>query len=122
EYIDDLAQMLVGAPEREIREMAAYQLGLTEDAQRVLGIFRAAFPLERDLCVRWAIFRFAVRAAGPRSIPLLNELARLDPRFQPDLVDFQQIYATGVHDFERVWLDKAEHHPCVADEGAQHGG
>ncbi len=115
-YIDDLAQLLTDAPEREVREMAAFQLGLTEAPDRVLTVFRAAFPREPELCVRWAIVRFAVRAAGARALPLLDDLARVDPRFAADVADFRRIYATGVHDFERVWSDKAEHHACGADE------
>lgn len=117
-YIDELAQILMTAPEREVREMAAFQLGVTEDADRVLAVFRAAFPKEKELCVRWAMFRFSVRAAGPRALPVLAELARLDRRFRPDLEDFQRIYASGVQDFERVWLEKPERHACGVDEGA----
>ena len=116
EQIDDLAKVLASAPEREVREMAAFQLGLTKDPQRVLGVFRAAFPRERELCVRWAMIRFAVRAAGPRAMPLLEELARVDSRFAVDVADFRRIYATGIEDFERVWLDKVEHHACSADD------
>jgi hypothetical protein len=116
EQIDDLAKVLTSAPEREVREMAAFQLGLTKDPQRVLGVFRAAFPRERELCVRWAMIRFAVRAAGPRAMPLLEELARVDSRFAVDVADFRRIYATGIEDFERVWLDKVEHHACSADD------
>jgi hypothetical protein len=120
EQIADLAALLTTAPEREVREMAAFQLGLTNDSQRVLDVFRAAFPRERELCVRWAMIRFAVRAAGPRAMPLLEDLARIDRRFAVDVADFRRIYATGIEDFERVWIDKAEHHACSADgdEGA----
>ena len=120
-YIDDLAKILASAPEREIREMAAFQLGLTREPERVLDVFRAAFPRERELCVRWAIVRFAVRAAGPRALPLLDELARMDARFRGDVDEFKKIYKTGVQDFERVWLDKADHHACT-DDHEQHGG
>jgi hypothetical protein len=121
-YLDELAQLLMNAPEREVREMAAFQLGVTDDPDRVVGIFRAAFPREPDRCVRWAIFRFTVRAAGAASFPALEDYARVDPRFRPDLDDFRRIYATGVADFERVWLDKDERHPCSADEDPAHEG
>jgi hypothetical protein len=121
-YLDELAQLLMHAPEREVREMAAFQLGVTDDPDRVVGIFRAAFPREPDRCVRWAIFRFTVRAAGAGSFPALEDYARADRRFQPDLDDFRRIYATGVADFERVWLDKEERHPCSADEDPAHEG
>jgi hypothetical protein len=122
-YIEELAKVLREAPEREVREMAAFQLGLTEDPARVLGVFRAAFPRERDLCVRWAMLRFAVRAAGPRALPVLEEMARIDARFAGDVDDFRRIYASGLADFERVWLDKAEHTACSADgDEREHGG
>ena len=122
-YIDDLAAILTGAPEKEVREMAAFQLGLTEDPDRVLAVFRAAFPKEQELCVRWAILRFSVRAAGARALPLLRELARVDRRFAVDVAEFEQLYASGLADFERVWLDKAEHHACgVDEEHGQEGG
>jgi hypothetical protein len=120
-YIDDLATMLTSAPEREVREMAAFQLGLTEDPDRVLGVFRAAFPREREICVRWAIVRFSVRAAGARALPMLDDLARIDGRFRGDVDEFKKIYKTGVQDFERVWLDKSDHNACT-DDDAQHGG
>jgi hypothetical protein len=120
-YIDDLANVLATAPEREVREMAAFQLGLTEDPDRVLGVFRAAFPREKEQCVRWAIIRFSVRAAGARALPTLDELARIDARFRGDVDEFKQIYSTGVQDFERVWLGKSEHHACT-DDPTQHGG
>ncbi|HUQ07115.1 MAG TPA: HEAT repeat domain-containing protein [Kofleriaceae bacterium] len=119
-YIDELAAVLRDAPEREVREMAAFQLGLTEDSTRVLGVFRSAFPRERDVCVRWAMLRFSVRAGGSRALPLLEEMARTDRRFTDDVADFKRIYATGVEDFERVWLDKADHPACSAD-GEAHG-
>jgi hypothetical protein len=44
---------------------------------------------------------------------------RVDRRFRADLDDFRRLYATGVQDFERVWLDKEEHHPCSADEAPE---
>jgi hypothetical protein len=120
-YIDDLAKVLASAPEREVREMAAFQLGLTEDPARVLAVFRAAFPRERELCVRWAIVRFSVRAAGARALPTLEELARIDSRFRADVDEFAAIYKQGIQDFERVWLDKSDHHAC-SDDAAEHGG
>jgi hypothetical protein len=119
-HIDELAALLRTAPERQVRELAAFQLGLTDDPPRVLGVFGAAFPREPELCVRWAMLRFAVRAGGPRALPVLDEMARADARFADDVADFRRIYASGLEDFERVWLDKAEHHACSADEDA-HG-
>ncbi|HEX8441746.1 HEAT repeat domain-containing protein, partial [Archangium sp.] len=56
--------------ERDVREMAAYRLAVTEQPDKALEYYRTAFPQEHDECVRWAIFRFAVRAAGPGALPL----------------------------------------------------
>lgn len=122
EEIDDLAGILKNESEREIRALAAFNLSLTEDAERALEVYRTAFPRERDLCVRWAMFRFALRAAGPGAFPLLREFTRQDKRFARDLVEFEDLYARGTTDFERIWLDKPEHHPCTFEEGAVHGG
>jgi hypothetical protein len=121
EYIDDLARVLTTAPEKEVREMAAFQLGLTKSPDRALAVFRDAFAREPEVCVRWAMVRFSVRAAGRRALPVLDDMARIDRRFRVDLEDFRRIYATGVEDFERIWLEKAEHHPCTAD-GDEEGG
>jgi hypothetical protein len=116
--IEALAQLLRGDPDRNVREMAAHRLSVTSAPDRVMAIYRAAFPLERDECVRWAIFRFAVRVAGAGALPLLGEFAALDPRFAQDRDDFAALYRTGAVDFARIWLGKAERHQCVAEEGA----
>ncbi|RKH12403.1 HEAT repeat domain-containing protein [Corallococcus sp. CA047B] len=118
--IDTLANVMRTDKERDVREMAAFRLAVTEDPQKALAAFRAAFDGEHDLCVRWAILRFAVRAAGADALPLVEEFARKDPRLRQDYLDFKALYATGTTDFARIWLGKKEHHDCVVEEGAPH--
>jgi len=112
-----LAQVLSRDPDRSVREMAAFRMGLSRDPNQALTLLGAAFESERDLCVRWAIFRFAVRAAGPRSLPLLDKLSMTEPRLRPDYEDFRAIYARGVVDFARVWQEKPERMQCLDEEG-----
>lgn len=106
--------------ERDVREMAAFRLAVTEQPDKALEYYRTAFPQEHDECVRWAIFRFAVRAAGAGALPLLQQLAAQDPRFLRDYQDFQKLYAEGTVDFARVWMGKEERHNCIMEEGAPH--
>ncbi|HEY0096449.1 MAG TPA: HEAT repeat domain-containing protein [Archangium sp.] len=106
--------------ERDVREMAAFRLAVTQEPDKALELYRTAFPAEHDECVRWAIFRFAVRAAGPRALPLLQQMAAQDPRFVKDYEDFVRLYTEGTVDFARVWMGKEERHQCVMEEGAPH--
>ncbi|MFP2927885.1 HEAT repeat domain-containing protein [Pyxidicoccus sp. 3LG] len=117
---DELAKILSNDRERDVREMAAFRLGVTSEPQKALEIYRAAFDKEHDVCVRWAIFRFAVRVAGADALPLLEEFARKDPRFVRDYTEFRDLYASGTVDFARIWLGKGEHHACLVEEGAPH--
>lgn len=112
-----LAQVLSRDPDRSVREMAAFRMGLSRDPNQALTLLAAAFEEERDLCVRWAIFRFAVRAAGPKSLPVLDKMSTTDPRLRPDYDDFVAIYARGVVDFARVWQEKRERIQCLDEEG-----
>jgi hypothetical protein len=118
--IDRLSTILQTDRERDVREEAAFQLSVTESPEKALAAYKAAFPKEHDVCVRWAIFRFAVRAAGAGAFPLLREFARQDPRFQADVDDFQRLYASGTVDFSRIWLGKEERFNCLMEEGAPH--
>lgn len=118
--IDRLAKIMRTDRERDVREMAAFRLAVTEEPQKALDAYRDAFPAEPDECVRWAIFRFAVRAAGPQALPLLAQMAAQDPRFLLDYQDFQKLYAEGTVDFARIWLGKEERHQCLVEEGAPH--
>lgn len=97
------------------RDAAAHMLSLSQDKARVLSIFAAAFKTDTDLCARWAMFRFAARAAGPDALPVMADMAADDPRFAADYQMFAQIYQSGVVDFERVWLllPDQDPHDCL---------
>jgi hypothetical protein len=118
--IKALAELLRSDPDRSVREMAAHRLSVTRDPDQVLAVYRAAFPTERDECVRWAIFRFAARVAGAGALSLLAQFATIDPRFKQDHEDFMTLYASGTVDFARIWLGKPERHQCLVEEGMEH--
>jgi len=118
--IDRLSKIMTTDRERDVREMAAFRLAVTEAPEKALEAYRNAFPNEQDECVRWALFRFAVRAAGPNALPLLQQFAAQDPRFVADLQNFQKLYAEGTVDFARIWLGVEERHNCLMEEGAPH--
>jgi hypothetical protein len=120
EELERLARIMRTDRERDVREMAAFRLAVTETPEKALEAYRTAFPAEQDECVRWAIFRFAVRAAGPGALPLLRQMAAQDPRFLQDYQDFQKLYAQGTVDFARIWMGKEERHNCLMEEGAPH--
>lgn len=120
ESFDSLKRILSSDRERDVREMAAFRLGVTSEPEKAMDILRAAFMAEQDLCVRWAIFRFAVRAGGEKALPMLEQFAAKDPRFTQDYLEFQALYASGTVDFARIWLGKREHHNCLVEEGAPH--
>lgn len=109
------AQILRTDPSEDVREAAAHSLSLSEDKKGALSVFSSTFAAEHDVCVRWAMFRFAARAAGKDALPTLADMALRDPRFQPDYQAFEQIYASGVVDFERVWLSlpSQDPHGCL---------
>lgn len=110
-----LSQVLRQDPDRHVREMAAFRLGLSQDGNQSLAALAAAFADEKDLCVRWAIFRFSVRAAGKDALPQLQRFATLEPRLKADYDDFVAIYASGTADFARVWQEKPERIHCLAE-------
>ena len=118
--IDRLSKIMTTDRERDVREMAAFRLAVTEEPEKALEAYRNAFPTEQDECVRWALFRFAVRAAGPNALPLLQQFAAQDPRFAADYQNFQRLYADGTVDFSRIWLGVEERHNCLMEEGAPH--
>ncbi|EPX58715.1 hypothetical protein D187_003676 [Cystobacter fuscus DSM 2262] len=120
ETMDRLASIMRKDPERDVREMAAFRLAVTGEPQKALEAYRTAFPLEKDECVRWALFRFAVRAGGPEALPLLQQMAAQDARFAQDYQDFKRLYAEGTVDFARIWLGVQERHRCTIEEGAPH--
>ncbi|HEX2569047.1 MAG TPA: HEAT repeat domain-containing protein [Polyangia bacterium] len=114
--IDSLGNILRTDPDPHVREMAAHRLGLTDDPDKALDTFRASFNAEKDLCLRWAIFRFALRAAGPQALPLVQQFAAADPRFLKEYEEFKAIYDRGVTDFARVWAEKPENIQCIGEE------
>lgn len=120
--IEQLTELMLNEPDRDVRELAAFQLGLTDSPEEALEAFRRAFEVEYDECVRWAIVRFAVRAAGEAALPLLAWFASQDPAFVADYEDFRALFAAGYSDFEQIWLNKPERHACVVEDGHIHGG
>ncbi|WP_235880163.1 HEAT repeat domain-containing protein [Polyangium aurulentum] len=118
--IAELAELLKKDPDRSVREMAAHRLSVTREPDRVLAVYREAFPAEKDECVRWAIFRFTARVAGGGALTMLAEFAAADPRFKEDHDDFMALYASGTVDFARIWMGKVERHQCVHEEGMGH--
>ncbi|MCP3101540.1 hypothetical protein LZ198_21935 [Myxococcus sp. K15C18031901] len=105
------AQVLTTEGSPDGRGAAAHNLALSEDPRRVLETFERAFGPEQDVCVRWALFRFSARAAGRDALPVMARMALTDPRFQTTYQDFERIYASGVMDFERVWLSLPDQDP-----------
>jgi hypothetical protein len=41
--------------------------------------------------------------AGKAALPVMANMAAIDPRFQPHYQSFEQIYASGTLDWVRVW-------------------
>jgi hypothetical protein len=107
-----LAKLQAEDPDPGVREQAALVMSTGRETQAVLDAFRASFPREKNVCVRWALVRFAVRAAGAQALPLLKDFARQDARFQRDYTEFKALYDAGHVDFNRVFLEKATHHRC----------
>ncbi|MCC7075150.1 MAG: HEAT repeat domain-containing protein [Deltaproteobacteria bacterium] len=121
EKIGALLALLPNEPHRDVRELAIFQLGLTDSPRDALEAMRQAFDGEYDECVRAAIVRFSVRAAGEGALPLLEHFARIDPVFLQDLLDYRELFAAGYQDFEQIWLHKAERHACAIEDGEPHG-
>lgn len=111
-----LSEILRTDRDREIRELAAMRLSVTEAPDKALAAYRAAFPTENEFCVRWALLRYAFRAAGPAALPLAEQFAQQEPRLQQDYLDFKELYAQGTLDWERIWLNKKlypDHIACM---------
>ena len=99
-----------GSPEG--REAAAHNLSVSGgDKAKTLALFAQSFGTEQDICVRWALFRFAARVAGREALPTMANMAIADPRFQPIYQTFEAIYASGTLDFVRVWNSLPEQDP-----------
>ncbi len=99
-----------GSPEG--REAAAHNLSVSSgDKARTLALFAQSFVAEQDICVRWALFRFAARVAGKDALPTMANMAMADARFQPLYQTFEAIYASGTLDFVRVWNSLPDQDP-----------
>lgn len=101
---DRLAKLLATEGSEDVRQVAAHDLSLSEDKTRVLELFTQNFETEKDICVRWALFRFAARTAGKDALPAMANMAIIDPRFQGSYQDFERLYASGIVDFGRIWF------------------
>ncbi|MCS6926627.1 MAG: HEAT repeat domain-containing protein [Candidatus Binatia bacterium] len=111
-----LARIVLHHPSKDVRREAALVISTAQDREAVLKVFQQAFREDNDFCLRWALVKFSVRAAGAKALPLLEEFATLDPRFQQDYLDFKSLYDAGIVDWEHIWLAKNEKspHPCDA--------
>jgi hypothetical protein len=97
------AKILVGEGNEDGRDAAAHNLSLSLDKAKVLDLFAKTFETEQSLCVKWALFRFSARTAGKRALPVMANMAAMDPRFQGIYQDFANIYASGTLDFVRLY-------------------
>ncbi|KFA92965.1 hypothetical protein Q664_11785 [Archangium violaceum Cb vi76] len=103
EETERFARILVGEGSEEGRDAAAHNLSLSLDKGKVLDLFAKTFETEQSLCVKWALFRFSARTAGKRALPVMANMATMDPRFQPIYQDFERLYASGILDFVRLY-------------------
>ncbi|WP_404368646.1 hypothetical protein ACIHQR_04655 [Corallococcus coralloides] len=93
------------------RDAAAQVLAMSSDKEHVLEMFTDAFQREQSVCVRWALFRFSARVAGRDALPVMANMATVDPRFQPLYGIFETLYAQGHVDFIRVWNELPDQNP-----------
>ena len=109
------ARLLTTEGNESGRDAAAHNLSLSQDKQKVLQLFEEAFATDPSVCARWAFFRFSARAAGKDALPVMANMALADPRFQRDYQIFEQLYASGIVDFVRVWnsLPDQDPHDCM---------
>jgi hypothetical protein len=110
-----LAKLLATEGSEEVRQIVAHDLSLAQDKKQALEIYAQAFANEKDRCVRWALFRFAARTAGKDALPVMANMALIDPRFQENYQDFERLYASGIVDFSRIWfsLPTQDPHGCL---------
>jgi hypothetical protein len=105
------AKILVGEGNEDGRDAAAHNLSLSLDKGKVLDLFAKVFETEQSLCVKWALFRFSARTAGKRALPVMANMAAMDPRFQAIYQDFERIYASGTLDFVRLYTSLPNQDP-----------
>jgi hypothetical protein len=101
--VDRLGKLLATEGSEDVRMAAAHDLSLSEDKSKALDLYGKNFELEKDLCVRWSLFRFAARTAGKDALPVMANMAMTDPRFQGIYQEFEKLYASGIVDFGRIW-------------------
>lgn len=111
-----LASMLTTSDDQDVREWAALQLAFTEEPDKALDVYKQAFGKEQEVCVRASILRFAVKAAGPAALPVLEQFAAQDPRFREDLADYKRLFAEGAVDYARILDSIPERYTCNADD------
>ncbi len=104
--VQRLTNLLNNHPSLALRKLAVHVLSSARDTQTVLKVYEQAFKENTDLCVRWAIMKFSLRAVGAKALPLLAEFAALEPGLQQDATEFRQMYDSGIVDFEHIWLAK----------------
>jgi hypothetical protein len=107
-----LANIVLHHPAKHVRVEAALVVSTARNTEAVLRVYRQAFLESTDLCFRWDMFRFSARAAGAKALPLLKELADVDPRFQPEYQDYTNLYASGVVEFDRLEQATKGRYPC----------
>ncbi|MBZ4419564.1 hypothetical protein [Myxococcus sp. RHSTA-1-4] len=106
------AKILTSEGSPDGREAAAHNLSVSGgDKAKTLELFAQSFVSEQEVCVRWALFRFAARVAGRDALPVMANMAVIDPRFQPLHQVFERIYASGTLDFVRVWNSLPDQDP-----------
>lgn len=103
EATERYAKILATEGNEDGRDAAAHNLSLSQDRTKVLELFAKTFETEQAVCVRWALFRFSARMAGKDALPVMAKMAIIDPRFQANYRNFEQIYASGTLDWVRVW-------------------
>lgn len=109
--IERLGKLLATEGSEDVRMMAAHELSMSEDKSQALDLYGKNFEIEKDLCVRWALFRFAARTAGKDALPVMANMAMTDPRFQGIYQEFEKLYASGIVDFGRIWFSLPTDNP-----------
>jgi hypothetical protein len=109
--MERLGKLLATEGSEDVRMMAAHELSMSEDKSQALDLYGKNFEIEKDLCVRWALFRFAARTAGKDALPVMANMAMTDPRFQGIYQEFEKLYASGIVDFGRIWFSLSTDDP-----------
>ncbi|WP_375769093.1 hypothetical protein NR798_46740 [Archangium gephyra] len=109
--MERLGKLLATEGSEDVRMMAAHELSMSEDKSQALELYGKNFEIEKDLCVRWALFRFAARTAGKDALPVMADMAMTDPRFQGIYQEFEKLYASGIVDFGRIWFSLSTDDP-----------